>query len=252
MAPRTLNGVIVPPPSPAEFQSSSLSTSLHMHLGGSVTLDCHFALAPSSSLSSLEWRRQHQGSGHSLFRYQVGSKSLAAQPKVHRDALLYSDNSKFIPCLSPPEPPSVHVIPSVVSFKRDVLTTLTCNIAGYHPLDVSVCWTQKIPEDDVEITLSNACFSSHQSQYGAYSITSYLSIISATAWAPATYSCHVSHVALSEPISVSIHLKSPEQTGSGGLVGGFIATVIFITVLFIVLRRRAAKPKSEQLLRASE
>ncbi|NXL46489.1 TPSNR protein, partial [Podilymbus podiceps] len=250
-----------------EFQSSSRNTSLHMHLGGSVTFDCHFALAPSSSFSSLEWRRQHRGSGRSLFRYQVGSRGPAVQPKVHVDVaeLLRSgdaslslqgvsvgDEGTYICSVSTPlhqaqhiiqlhvaEPPRVRVIPAVVSFERDVTTTLTCSIAGYYPLDVSVSWTQKTPEDGTEIPLSNAHFSSHrQSHDGTYSITSYLSISSATAQAPATYSCHVSHVALAKPISVSAHLKAPEQTGSEGLLGGFIATVIFIVVLFVVLRRR--------------
>ncbi|NXI91105.1 TPSNR protein, partial [Psophia crepitans] len=264
-----------------EFQSSSCNTSLRTHLGGSVTLDCRFALAPSSSLSSLEWRRQHQGSGHSLFQYQVGSTGPTVQPKIHVDVveLLRSgdaslslqgvsvgDEGTYICMVSTQlhqtqhiielhvaEPPRVHVIPAVVTFERDVTTTLMCNIAGYYPLDVSVSWTQKTPEDDVEIPLSNAHFSSHRrSQNGTYSITSYLTISSATARAPATYSCHVSHVALAEPISVSAHLKAPEQTGPEGLVGGFIATILFIVVLFIVLRRRAAKPKPEQLLRASE
>ncbi|NXQ88013.1 TPSNR protein, partial [Nyctibius grandis] len=264
-----------------EFQSSSRNTSLRVHLGSSVTLDCRFDLAPSSSFSSLEWRRQHQGSGRSLFRYQVGSTVPAAQPKVHVDVaeLLGSgdaslslqgvsmgDEGTYICLVSTPlhqaqhiiqlhvaEPPRVRVIPAVVSFERDVTATLSCSIAGYYPLDVSVSWTQKTPEDEVEIPLSNTHFSSHrQSQDGTYSITSYLSISSATVRAPATYSCHVSHVALAEPISVSAHLKAPEQTGSERLLGGSIATVIFIIVLFIVLRRRAAKPKSEQLLRASE
>ncbi|KFZ47325.1 Tapasin-related protein, partial [Antrostomus carolinensis] len=264
-----------------EFQSSSCNTSLRTHLGSSVTLDCHFALAPSSSISSLEWRRQHRGSGRSLFRYQVGSTGPAAQPKVHVDVteLLGSgdasldlqgvsvgDEGTYICLVSTPlhqaqhtiqlhvaEPPRVHMIPAAVSFERNVMTTLACNIAGYYPLDVSVSWTQKTPEDEVEIPLSNVHFSSHrQSRDGTYSITSYLSISSATVQAPATYSCHVSHVALAEPISVSAQLKVPEQTGSEGLVGGFIATIIFVVVLFIVLRRRAAKPRSEQLLRASE
>ncbi|NXV87386.1 TPSNR protein, partial [Calonectris borealis] len=250
-----------------EFQSSSRNTSMRTHLGGSVILDCRFALAPSSSLSSLEWRRQHQGSGRSLFRYQVGSKGPTAQPKVHVDVaeLLGSgdaslslqgvsvgDEGTYICLVSTPlhqaqhiiqlhvaEPPRVRVIPAVVSFERDVTTTLACNIAGYYPLDVSVSWTQKTPEDDTEIPLSDIRFSNHrQSRDGTYSITSYLSISSATARAPATYSCHVSHVALAEPISVSAHLKALEQTESEGLVGGFIATIIFIVVLFIVLRRR--------------
>ncbi|NXF45843.1 TPSNR protein, partial [Oceanites oceanicus] len=250
-----------------EFQSSSRNTSLRTHLGGSVTLDCHFALAPSSSLSSLEWRRQHRGSGHSLFQYQVGSTGPAAQPKVHVDVVelvgsgdaslnlqgvSVGDEGTYICLVSTPlhqaqhiiqlhvaEPPRVHVIPAVVLFEKDVTTTLTCNIAGYYPLDVSVSWTQKTPEDDVEIPLSNAYFCNHrQSRDGTYSITSYLSISSATARAPATYSCHVSHVALAEPISVSTYLKAPEQTGLEGLVGGFIATITFIVVLFTVLRRR--------------
>ncbi|NXX53575.1 TPSNR protein, partial [Scopus umbretta] len=250
-----------------EFQSSSHNTSLHTHLGSSVTLNCRFALAPSSLLSSIEWRRQHRGSGHSLFRYQVGSTGPEMQPKVHVDVaeLLGSgdasltlqqvsvgDEGAYICLVSTLlhqaqhiiqlhvyKPPRVRVIPTVVSFEGDVMTTLTCKIAGYYPLDVSVSWTQKTPEDNEEIPLSNTRFSSHrQSQDGTYSITSYLTISSATAQAPATYTCHVSHVALEEPISVSAHLKAPEQTGSEGLVGGFIATVIFIVVLFIVLRRR--------------
>ncbi|NXG60616.1 TPSNR protein, partial [Hemiprocne comata] len=250
-----------------EFQLSSRNTSLRVRLGSSVTLDCRFALAPSSWFSSLEWRRQHRGSGRSLFQYQVGSTGPAAQPKVHVDVveLLGSgdaslslrevsvgDEGTYICLVSTPlhqaqhiirlqvaEPPRVHVIPAVVTFERGVTTTLTCNIAGYYPLDVSVSWTQKTPEDEVEIPLSNTHFSSHrQSRDGTYSITSYLSISSATVQAPATYSCHVSHVALAEPISVSAHLKAPEQTGAEGLVGAFIATIIFIVVLFIVLRRR--------------
>ncbi|XP_010157650.1 PREDICTED: tapasin-related protein, partial [Eurypyga helias] len=264
-----------------EFQSSSRNTYLRTRLHGSVTLDCHIALAPGSSLSSLEWRRQHQGSGHSLFRYQVGSTVPAAQPKVHVDVakLLRSgdaslnlqgvsvgDEGSYICLVSTllhqtqhiihlhvAEPPRVRVVPSVVSLEGDATTTLTCNIAGYYPLDVSVSWTLKTLKDHTEIALTNPSFSSHrQSQDGTYSITSYLSISSDTARAPATYSCHVSHVALTKPISVSARLKEQEQTGAGGLVGGFIATIIFILVLFIVLRRRAAKPKSEQLLRASE
>ncbi|NXP05104.1 TPSNR protein, partial [Thinocorus orbignyianus] len=252
-----------------EFQSSSHNTSLHASLGGSVTLNCRFALAPSSLLSSLEWRRQHQGSGRSLFQYQVGSTSAAAQPNVRVDVkeLLGSgdaslslegvsvrDEGTYICLVSTPlhqaqhniqlhvvAPPRVRVIPEVVSLERDVTTTLTCNIAGYYPLDVSVRWTQKTPGDDTEIPLSSTRFSSHrQSRDGTYSITSYLSISSATVQAPATYSCHVSHVALAKPISVSSHLKAPdpEQKGSEGLVGGLIATAIFITVLFIVLGRR--------------
>ncbi|NWW84522.1 TPSNR protein, partial [Rhynochetos jubatus] len=250
-----------------EFQSSSRNTSLCTHLRSSVTLDCRFALAPGSSLSSLEWRRQHQGSGRSLFRYQVGSTGPAAQAKFHVDVakLLGSgdaslnlqgvsvgDEGSYICLVSTPlhqtqhiiqlhvaEPPRVRVIPAVVSLEGDATTTLTCNIAGYYPLDVSVSWTLKTPEAHTEIRLTNTSFSSHrQSQDGTYSITSYLSISSDTARAPATYSCHVSHVALAEPISASARLKEQEQTGAGGLVGGFIATVIFIVVLFIVLRRR--------------
>ncbi|XP_025960680.1 tapasin-related protein isoform X2 [Dromaius novaehollandiae] len=265
-----------------ELQSSSCNTSLRTHLGGLVTLDCHFALAPSSLLSSLEWRRQHRGSGRRLFRYQAGSTGPRVEPKVHVDLpqllgngdaslklqeVNVEDEGTYMCLVSTPqhqiqhviqlqvaEPPRVRVIPEQVSFKRDVTTTLTCDIAGYYPLDVSVSWTQKTAEDEAEITLSSIRFSSHQqSQDGTYSITSYLSISSATVQAPATYSCHVSHVALEEPISVSAYLKAPEKTGSEGLVGGFIATVIFSIVLFIVLRRkRTVKPKSEQLLGASE
>nr|XP_005016799.3 tapasin-related protein isoform X2 [Anas platyrhynchos] len=257
-----------------EFQSSSSNTSMRTRLGGSVTLDCRFALAPSSTLSSLEWRRQHRGRGQSIYQYQVGSTGPATQPKVHVDVaqLLGSgdaslslqgatvaDEGMYICMVSTAqhqaqhniqllvaEPPRVRVLPSVVSFESDETITLSCIIAGYYPLDVSVSWTQRSPENEAEIRLSDMRFSSHrQSQDGTYSITSYLSLSSATAQAPATYTCHVSHMALEEPISVSAHLKAPEHKGWEGLVGMLIATAIFISVLFAVLRRkRAAKPKS--------
>ncbi|NXD14814.1 TPSNR protein, partial [Nothocercus nigrocapillus] len=250
-----------------EFQSSSRNTSLQTQLGSLVTLDCRFALAPSSPLSSLEWRRQHRGSGRSLFWYQAGSTSARAEPKVNVDLpqLLGSgdaslnlqgvsvrDEGTYICLVSTPqhqiqhiiqlqvaEPPRVRVIPAQLSFERDVTTTLTCNIDGYYPLDVSVSWTQKTAEDEAEITLPSTRFSSHlQNHDGTYSISSYLSISSATVQAPATYSCRVSHVALEEPISVSAYLKATEKTRSEELVGGLIATVIFIIVLFMALRRK--------------
>lgn len=265
-----------------EFQSSSNNTSLRTRLGSSITLDCHFALAPSFLLSSLEWRRQHRGSGRSLFRYHVGNAGLTAQPKVHVDVeqllgngdasltlqeATVNDEGTYICLVSTAqhqvqhniqllvsEPPRVRVFPTEASLKRDETITLTCNIAGYYPLDISVSWTQKTPEDEVEISPSNTRFSSHrQSQDGTYSINSYLSVNLATAQAPATYTCHVSHVALEAPISISTHLKAPEHMELEGLVGGAIATAIFVSVLFIVLRRkRAAEPKPEQLLTASE
>lgn len=265
-----------------EFQSSSNNTSLRTRLGSSITLDCHFALAPSFLLSSLEWRRQHRGSGRSLFRYHVGNAGLTAQPKVHVDVeqllgngdasltlqeatvndegtyiclvstaqhqvqhniqLLVSGKegtersprcsqyslsqeacgwmpfvfpSQFLTQSIPyflPEPPRVRVFPTEASLKRDETITLTCNIAGYYPLDISVSWTRKTPEDEVEISPSNTRFSSHrQSQDGTYSINSYLSVNLATAQAPATYTCHVSHVALEAPISISTHLKAPGE-----------------------------------------
>lgn len=68
-----------------EFQSSSNNTSLRTRLGSSITLDCHFALAPGFLLSSLEWRRQHRGSGRSLFQYHVGNAGPTVQPKFHVD-----------------------------------------------------------------------------------------------------------------------------------------------------------------------
>ncbi|NXX98495.1 TPSNR protein, partial [Centropus bengalensis] len=262
--PMSLEGTLL---TTVELQLSSWNSFLRTHVGSSVTLDCRFESAPSSPLSSLEWRRQHQGHSHILFQYEVGSTDPAVQPKVHVDVaeLLRSgdaslglrgvsveDEGTYICLVSTQlhqaqhmiqlqvvQPPRVHVTPEILSFEGDVTATLTCIIAGYYPLDVSVSWTQKTPEGDTEIPLSNARFSSHQkSQDGTYSITSYLSISSATAQAPAIYSCRVSHLALAEPISVSALLKAPEQTASEGLAGGFIATVIFIIVLFVVLRRR--------------
>ncbi|XP_019404515.1 PREDICTED: tapasin-related protein isoform X2 [Crocodylus porosus] len=223
-----------------EFQSSSLTPTLRTRLGSSVILNCRFALAPGSPLAWVEWRLQHQGSGRSVFRYQAGSEPQEGQPTAHVDMVQLletgdaslslrdvsmKDEGTYICLVSSPkhqtqhiiqlqlaEPPRVHLFPELVSREGDGTTTLTCEISGYYPLDVSVSWTRESPEDEdkVPIPSSNIYFSSHrQVQMGTYGISSYLLINLATELTPVTFSCHVSHLALEEPVVVSAHLRAP-------------------------------------------
>ncbi|XP_032629354.1 tapasin-related protein isoform X1 [Chelonoidis abingdonii] len=267
-----------------EFQLSSRTPTLRTRFGTSVTLDCRFALASSSPLASMEWRLQHRGSGRRVFHYQTGEMAQAEQSTAHVDVVQLletgdaslslhgvgvGDEGTYICLVSTPqhqaqniiqlqlvEPPRVRLFPELVSREGDGATTLTCEISGYYPLDVSVKWTQEAPDgkDKVPISDSSTYFSSHrQAQDGTYSINSYLSISTATELRPVTYSCHVSHLALEEPITASAQLRAPEQKTPEGLMGAFIATFIFFAALVgLLLRtRKTVDPKSEKSLETS-
>ncbi|XP_037768403.1 tapasin-related protein isoform X1 [Chelonia mydas] len=269
---------------PVEFQLSSRTPTLRTRLGTSVTLDCSFALASSSPLASLEWRLQHRGSGRRVFHYQAGDVAQAEQSTAHVDVVQLletgdaslslhgvgvGDEGTYICLVSTPqhqaqniiqlqlvEPPRVRLFPELVSREGDGATTLTCEISGYYPLDVSVKWTREAPDDKDKIPISGSStyFSSHrQAQDGTYGINSYLSINTAIELGPVTYSCHVSHLALEEPITASAQLRTPEHKTSNGLVGTFIATFIFLAALvgLMLRRRKTVDPKSEESLETS-
>nr|XP_025044992.1 tapasin-related protein-like isoform X2 [Pelodiscus sinensis] len=254
-----------------EFQLSSHTPALRARLGSSVSLDCSFALAPSSPLASLEWRLQHRGSGRRVFHYQAGDTVQAEQPGAQVDVVQLletgdaslrlhgvrvGDEGTYICLVSTPqhqaqniiqlqlvEPPRVRLFPELVSREGNGVSTLTCEISGYYPLDVSVTWTRQAPDDKgkVPVSGSSTYFSSHrQAQDGTYSVNSYLSINTATELAPASHSCHVfSHLALEEQITASAQLRAPEQKISNGLVGIFIATFIFLAALIGLMLRRS-------------
>lgn len=253
-----------------EFQLSSHTPALRTRLGSSVSLDCSFALAPSSPLASLEWRLQHRGSGRRVFHYQAGDTVQAEQPGAQVDVVQLletgdaslrlhgvrvGDEGTYICLVSTPqhqaqniiqlqlvEPPRVRLFPELVSREGNGVSTLTCEISGYYPLDVSVTWTRQAPDDKgkVPVSGSSTYFSSHrQAQDGTYSVNSYLSINTATELGPAIYSCHVSHLALEEQITASAQLRAPEQKISNGLVGIFIATFIFLAALIGLMLRRS-------------
>uniref|UniRef100_A0A8C8SAE9 TAP binding protein like n=2 Tax=Pelusios castaneus TaxID=367368 RepID=A0A8C8SAE9_9SAUR len=267
-----------------EFQLSSRTPTLRSRLGSSVTLDCSFALAPSSPLASLEWRLQHRGSGRRVFHYQAGGMAHTEPPTAHVDVeqLLETgdaslslhevgvgDEGTYICLVSTSqhqaqhiiqlqlvEPPRVRLFPELVSREGDGTATLTCEISGYYPLDVSVKWTREAPDnkDKVPISVSDTYFSSHrEAQDGTYSINSYLSINTATELGPVTFSCHVSHLALEEPITASAQLRAPEPKTFKGLVGAVIATLIFLSALIglVFRRRKTVDLKSEDALKTS-
>uniref|UniRef100_K7FFZ5 TAP binding protein like n=1 Tax=Pelodiscus sinensis TaxID=13735 RepID=K7FFZ5_PELSI len=268
-----------------EFQLSSHTPALRARLGSSVSLDCSFALAPSSPLASLEWRLQHRGSGRRVFHYQAGDTVQAEQPGAQVDVVQLletgdaslrlhgvrvGDEGTYICLVSTPqhqaqniiqlqlvEPPRVRLFPELVSREGNGVSTLTCEISGYYPLDVSVTWTRQAPDDKgkVPVSGSSTYFSSHrQAQDGTYSVNSYLSINTATELAPASHSCHVfSHLALEEQITASAQLRAPEQKISNGLVGIFIATFIFLAALIGLMLRRSktVDEKSEESLETS-
>ncbi|XP_022433082.1 tapasin-related protein isoform X1 [Delphinapterus leucas] len=55
-----------------EFQVTTQTPSLNLLLGSSASLHCGFSMAPGLGITSVEWRLQHKGSGHLVYRWTTG------------------------------------------------------------------------------------------------------------------------------------------------------------------------------------
>ena len=76
--------------------------SLSLLLGSSASLHCGFSMAPGLVLTSVEWRRQHKGSGQMVYRWTKGQQHAKREGATlePEQLLLAGDASLTLPSLT--------------------------------------------------------------------------------------------------------------------------------------------------------
>ncbi|XP_016045764.1 tapasin-related protein isoform X2 [Erinaceus europaeus] len=247
-----------------EFQVTTQTPSLTSLLKSAVTLHCSFSTASSEALTRVEWRLQHQGSGRLVSSWtvgqgQAGQKGASLEPQQLQTAgnasltlasLTVKDEGAYICQITTSRYQaqqivqlSVQALPKVkLSQASEALpSSLTCHVTGFYPLDMAVTWSRQ-EVGGAPTPVSDASFSSlRQNAAGTYSISSFL--VAEPGSEGATYTCHVTHISLQEPLVASTQVAPPEQrTGFGILVA---SGLFLITLWLLVLQRQhATLPRS--------
>ncbi|XP_044064967.1 tapasin-related protein [Siniperca chuatsi] len=239
--------------------------SVSAPLRGDVLLNCGFKQQkiPLAQEVGIEWRLQHRGKGNKVLEMKTrlddaegstvvhaerrGSSMDAAQlvgegnASVTLTKLKVLDEGTYICTVSiglfhAQQVIQLHVIqPPDVSLSEEKLVletkspqTLSCHCTKYYPLDAQMEWLFLSPVD-TEPTMfpDQGSLSSHrQHGDGTYSLSSHLTVPSSVS--PGTkITCKVSHPALSEPLSLSLMVESPEPDSYWWVLGFLIITVIF-------------------------
>ncbi|XP_062948377.1 tapasin-related protein [Cynocephalus volans] len=239
-----------------EFQVTTQTQSLNFLLGSSASLHCGFSMAPGLDLISVEWRLQHKGSGQPVYSWKTGQgqakrKGATLEPEqlhVAGDAsltlpsLTLQDEGTYICQVTTSLYQAQQIIqlniqasPKVqlILVNKAQPPTLTCNIAGYYPLDVAVTWTRE-ELGMAPVQVSGASFSSlRQSMAGTYSISS--SLTAEPGPAGATYTCQVTHISLKEPLMATSWVVPPGQRTAFGVI--FASSLFLLALLFLGLQR---------------
>ena len=102
----------------------------------------------------------------------------------------------------PPSPPSlVLMAPVQPPLSGDSSATLLCLAKGYHPDGATLSWSQ----DGASVTGTQVHTGPSQRQPdGTYTLSSHLTLPSARWHSGHSFSCHLSHSALSSPLSKSV------------------------------------------------
>uniref|UniRef100_A0A8C3X9W1 Tapasin-related protein n=2 Tax=Catagonus wagneri TaxID=51154 RepID=A0A8C3X9W1_9CETA len=244
-----------------EFQVTTQTPSLKLLLGSTASLHCGFSMAPGLNLTSVEWRLQHEGSGHLVYSWTLGQERTQREgATLEAERLLVAEDATLtLPGLTLKDEGAyicqittslyqtqqivrlhVQAAPKVrLSLVNEALShTLVCSITGYYPLDVTVTWTRE-ELGTAPVPVSGASFSSlRQSAAGTYSISS--SLTADPGSAGATYTCQVTHISLEEHLEASTWV-APRATEQGTAFGVLFASSLFLlALLFLGLQRRQA------------
>ncbi|CAK7299077.1 Tapasin-related protein [Vulpes lagopus] len=239
-----------------ELQVTTQTPSLSLLLGSSASLHCGFSMAPGLVLTSVEWRRQHKGSGQMVYRWTKGQQHAKREGATlePEQLLLAGDASLTLPSLTLKDEgtyicqitTSLYQAQQNIHFhiqaspkvrlslaNKAVPATLVCNIAGYYPLDMTVKWTRE-ELGGSPVLVSGASFSGlRQSSDGTYSISSFLTPEPGPEGT--TYTCQITHISLEQPLSVSTWIAPPEQETTFGVL--FASGLFLLALLFLGLQR---------------
>ncbi|XP_057558166.1 tapasin-related protein isoform X4 [Hippopotamus amphibius kiboko] len=242
-----------------EFQVTTQTPSLNLLLGSSASLHCGFSVAPGLDITAVEWRLQHKGSGHLVYRWTTGQGQAKREGATlePEQLLMAGDASLALPSLTLKDEGAyvcqittslyraqqiiqldVQASPKVqLSLANGALPpTLICSVTGYYPLDVTVTWIRE-GLGGAPAPVSGASFSSlRQNAAGTYSISS--SLRAEPGSAGATYTCQVTHVSLEEPLRANTWVALPEQRTAFGVL--FASSLFLLALLFLGLQRRQA------------
>lgn len=85
-----------------EFQVTTQTPSLNLLLGSSASLHCGFSMAPGLGITSVEWRLQHKGSGHLVYRWTTGQGQAKREGATlePQQLLMAGDASLTLPSLT--------------------------------------------------------------------------------------------------------------------------------------------------------
>ncbi|XP_064811044.1 immunoglobulin kappa light chain-like [Oncorhynchus masou masou] len=209
--------------------------SLSVNLGGNLKIPC--VVSDSSQTWAISWYRQKVGGGPSFLlvdttraaglpnRFTYSEPGSGYTEYLHINEITAEDEAVYIcACVGgcgasaghgtkfgqgtevtiarPPSPPSlVLMAPAQAPLSGDK-TTLVCLAQGFHPDGASLSWS----DDGGSLTGAEVQKGESQRQAdGTYTLSSLLSLPS-TRWSSGqTFTCHLSHSALTNPLSRSVN-----------------------------------------------
>ncbi|XP_068440854.1 tapasin isoform X2 [Clinocottus analis] len=237
-------------------------------LGSQQKLHCQFAVDHRGPNLTVEWHRQHRGTRTRLFSRNArtghaegdgvrlkglegGDASYGLTFAKMASEGTYICSVSVIPLfvsldigLTIEEPPrvSLNVGPSL-SLQAGGEQKVTCDAAGYYPLDVVMAWHVQDPAAagrrvgaPLPTELQNVLLSSHKhNQDNTYSLTAFFYLKASLRDSGRQFTCSVSHPSLRVPIKKSFILTVEEPSSWTMTLLG-LTVVALLLVLFVLLR----------------
>ncbi|MED6272903.1 hypothetical protein CHARACLAT_001353 [Characodon lateralis] len=239
--------------------------SVSAPLRGDVLLNCGFKQEeiPLAPEVGLEWRLQHRGKGRKVLEIKTKLDDTEGATVVHGERKGSSvDGAQFLSegnvsmsltelkvvdegtyiCtvnlghfhaqqviqLHIIQPPQVSLSEEKLVLSKSSPQTLSCHCAKYYPLEAQMEWFFLPPtETEPKLFPNQGSLSSHR-QHGdrTFSLSSHITV--PPSFSPGTkITCRVSHLALAEPLYVSIVVESPRSDSYWWVLGFLVVTVLF-------------------------
>ncbi|XP_072285698.1 tapasin [Pyxicephalus adspersus] len=237
----------------------STSVMVNAPLGKTLTLPCGLWSAKQSGRFSVEWRHRALGDGKVLHAYDGWRDRVEEElsgysmnfSSLHSkgDASLILEKVEvshegtylciiYVPYLRAQRDiqlqviakPQISLMPSPLFARPGEEVTLSCEIAHFHPLDISVDFLVQLPGEPSPTLLSGTSQSAHgHNQDGTYTISAFQRFIASPELHGARYTCLVNHVSSTKAMSRTQTLQV------AGVLGPSIedGMYLFLVALFL-------------------